>query len=97
MERVVDVRPRPHRQQVVVDAREEDVVRPVAEEVSGNRPTDRRNENQEDDEEAARHRDLVAPQADPDLLPVALCAYRLGAFTEPGPGLDADRCREPCL
>ena len=47
-----------------------DLVGPVAEEVLGDRAADRRNQNQEDDEDAAADRDLVAPEAPPDLLPV---------------------------
>src|SRR6201999_3463531 len=51
-------------------------------------------EEQEDDEEAAADRDPVALEAPPDLLPVAACAYRLGAFAERR-RLDLDDAVEP--
>src|SRR5262249_34726589 len=50
-----------------------DVVRPVAENRGRNRGADERREDEPDDEDAARDRDPVAAEADPDLLPVAAC------------------------
>ena len=55
-----------------------------AEQVSRDRAADRGDEQEEDDEHAAPHRDPVAAEADPHLLPVAPRAYRLGAFAESG-------------
>ena len=65
--------PRPDREQILVDAaaRDEEVVRPVAEEVLGEPRADEGDEEQEDDEDAAHDRDLVALEPPPDLLPVA--------------------------
>ena len=60
-------------------------------------PPDRGHEDQEDDEDAARDRNAVAAEADPDLLPVASRADRLGALAELRPGLDGDGSRETCL
>ena len=94
VELVLYVRPRPDGQQVVVHAREEDVVRPVAEQLRGDRPTDRCHQHQEDDDEATRHRDLVAAEANPHLVPVRTRPDRLRPLAEIGPGLEADRRRE---
>jgi len=48
-----------------------EVVDSVAEEGRGNRPASDRDGNQQDDEDAAADRDLVAAEPAPDLLPVA--------------------------
>ena len=44
---------------------------PVPEDVRHDRPADERREEQEDDEADRRERELVAPEPDPDELPVA--------------------------
>jgi hypothetical protein len=74
---------------VRVGAAGEEIVRAVAEEPCGNRRADERGEEEEDDEEAAADRDPVAPEPEPDLLPVAARAYRL-EFPERYPRLDRD-------
>src|SRR2546423_7751166 len=52
-------------------SQDELVVGAVSEQVGGERPAAVRGENQEDDEEAAADRDLVALEPQPHLLPVA--------------------------
>ena len=56
---------------VLVHAVLEDVVRAVAQQARRDRRPDERHQEQEDDEADARDRELVAPEADPDELPVA--------------------------
>src|SRR6266567_5428895 len=73
-----------------------DLVRPVAEEVLGDRPADRGRQDEQDDEDAAADRDLVASEAPPDLLPVPAGANRLD-FAELPVRLDRDRRRETGL
>ena len=67
----------------------EDVVRAVADEVLRDRRADEGDPDQEDDEDAARDRDLVAAEAAPDELPVASGLYRFD-LAEVGAALDAD-------
>ena len=61
----------------------------MADEVLGDRRADEGDQDQQDDEDPARDRDLVAPEAPPDELPVAAGAYRFG-FAELRPALDGD-------
>src|SRR6185503_19753257 len=70
---LADVRPRPGRQLVGVEPAgyEERLVRPVAQEVRGERSACERGDEEQDDEHAARERQLVTPEAEPDALPVA--------------------------
>src|SRR5262249_54111442 len=74
--RLADVRPRADGLVVPDRVRLEDVVRPVSEQLLGEPRADERDENQEDDEHTAGNRELVAPEADPDELPVAPCLDR---------------------
>jgi hypothetical protein len=69
-----------------------DVVGPVAEVTLCDRPTDDRDQDQEDDEDRASDRDLVAPEPSPDLLPVAASANRLleSAFAKLAVRLDGN-------
>src|SRR6185312_5048711 len=68
-----DVRPRPGRQLVGIEPAgdEERLVRPVTQEVRGERGASEGGDEEHDDEDAARERQLVAPEAEPDTLPVA--------------------------
>ena len=55
-----------------------------------------RGEDEHDDEDPAGDRDLVAAEADPNLLPVTACANLDRAeVAEVAVGLVGDRCREP--
>src|SRR5207247_11215240 len=91
------VRPRRDRQQVFVDACEEDVVRPVPEQRSRDRPAEDRGEHEEDDEEAASCGNTIAPEAKPDLLPVATRLDRLGSVAESSARPDGADSRDACL
>jgi hypothetical protein len=89
---VVDVRPRVRRQQAdAVDrgGAREDVVRAVADVVLRDWRAAECDRDQEDDEDAARDRDLVAAEAAPDELPVASGLY-LFDLAEVRAALDAD-------
>jgi len=75
--------------------RVEEVVRPVTEEVACDRRADERQQEQQDDRDAAADRDLVALEAPPDLLPVAT---RLDLeLAELDAGLERDGTCEPGL
>src|SRR5206468_6418319 len=72
--------------QEIRDRPEEQVVRPVPEQCRSERSAEGRNEDQKDDEDPARNRDLVATEAKPDLLPVA-SRLDLDELAELGAGL----------
>ena len=63
----------------------------------GERTAEHRGEHQEHDEDPARHRDPVAFEPNPDLLPVTACSDGLGSLAEVPARLDRDGCREACL
>ena len=73
----------------------EDVVRPVAEPLLGERRAGEGRDEEEDDEEAARDRDLVAAEPAPDLLPVA-ASLDVGDLAELAAGLERDLGGETC-
>src|SRR5207248_1091431 len=73
---------------------DEEVVRAVAEEVPRDRRADEGDQDQEDDEHAARDGDAIALEAAPDELPVAACVNGL-ELTELRPALGCDRGAEP--
>src|SRR5262249_21761315 len=70
------------------------VVRPVTEEVRGDRRTDKSHEDEEDDEDAAADRKLVALEPEEDAFPVAASANR--GLAELAVGLRRDGRRKPC-
>src|SRR5262249_53808148 len=91
-----DPRPRPLRQRRVrVDRVAELVVRPVSEEVGGERGADEADERDQDDDDAAADRELVATEADPHALPVATRADR-SLDAELTVRLRRDGRRKPC-
>jgi len=92
------VRPRPDRERFVSVQTGIEVQggRAVSEIVRRDRAAEDRQEDQEDDEDAAADRDLVVAEAAPDLLPVPARANDID-LSELAPGLDGDRRREPRL
>src|SRR5436190_5200462 len=93
-----DVRHRPDRERLdaVAAGILVEVVRAVPEEVGSDRTARDRGEDQQDDEDAAADRHLVAPEAPPDLLPVSTGA-NLFDLAELTVRLDRDRRRKSGL
>jgi hypothetical protein len=68
----------------------------VAEEVGSDRRADESDQEEQRDPDRAGDRELVAPEADPDPLPVAARTNRLGASPSAPWRLGCDRRGEAC-
>src|SRR5262249_32202861 len=78
-----------------VEAAREQVVRPVAEEVRGDRRTDEPDQDEQDDVDAGRDGELVAPEAQEHALPVT-AGTNSTAGADLGVSLDRNGRGEAC-